>query len=354
MERLKKAVSIAALMFFGLWVDGCNDCNVNGKIDNTPGDIVFSALPLNINEYSIFTVERNGSKLREYIPNAKLFSAPDTDHKICWLEVSGTGEKSVYLSSITGADKHKVISGNYYPDLQMPVLSFMGELIAFYGGDKRLLMTRANQGMPDIISNECHNAFIPAFSANGDFLMFFSSAEDSLYLNVISTTSLESVYQKAYSAILAEYHIHNRIALDRDNNRAIFSITLKDSTSVIGVFDFNDLKHSEYNIENPFIMNPELSGNELRVIFSGSDGNLWIKDLADQNFVAVKLTDVSGDEYCTYVNQYLNEDLILYTQISKSGYSGGILKILNVENKEETVLSSQVFMGYWLRKEKVN
>jgi len=351
-DTVSKQVFLFAFMFFGLWIDGCNNCNVNGPIDNTPGDIVFSAIPLNLNEHTVFTLEKDGSDLREFISNGKIYSPPDSNHKICRLEVLSDGQKNIYLSTIRNEDEVKVVSGNYYPDLEMPVLSPVGELIAFYGGDSRLLMTTVNQGMPDIITEKCHSTFIPAFSADGEFLAFFSLESDSLYFNVVSTSSKEIIYKKSYHYLMPNYHLYHRITLQRETNRIIFAVTLQDSTSRTGIFDFNDLAYDEYIIESPFILNPVLINEELRIVLTGSDGCLWLKDLSDPNFNALKLTENSGDELCTYVDYYEIENKILYTQLSKSGNTGSVLKILNVENKEEIVLSSQVFMGFWLRKDK--
>jgi hypothetical protein len=353
-DRVSKAVFLFAFMFFGLWIDGCNNCNVNGPIDNTPGDIVFCAVPLNLEQHSVFTLKKDGADLREFVQNGKMYSPPDNNHKICRLEILNDGQKNIYLSTIKNEDEVKVVSGNYYPDLEMPVLSPVDELIAFYGGDSRLLMTTVSQGMPDIITEKCHTAFIPTFSANGEFLAFFSFEQDSLFFNVVSTTSLDGVYKKSYQYLMPEYHVYHLISLHRETNRIIFAVTLQDSTSRIGIFDFNDLAYDEYIIENPFILNPVLTSEQLSVILTGSDGCLWLKDLNDPNFNALKLTENSGDELCTYVDHYEIENKILYTQLSKSGNTGSVLKILNVENNEEIVLSSQVFMGFWLRKEKLD
>lgn len=349
-----KASTIFAFLFFGLWIDGCNDCNVNGNIDNTPGDICFSGIPLNLNEHSVYTVDKDGTKLREFISNGKLYSAPDINNRICRLENLANGQKNVYLSSVKNENEVKVISGNYYPDVEIPVLSHIGELISFYGGDSRLLLTSSNQGMATIISERCYSAFIPSFSADGEFLAFISSENDSLFFNVVGTKNKEKIYSKGFDFLMPDYNIYHKVSLNIETNRVIFSVTLKDSSSSIVIYDFNDLVYSEFIIENPFIMNPVFINNELRVVITGSDGNLWLKDLADPSFNAFKLTDVSGDEFCTYVDHYDKENLVVYTQLSKSGNSGSVLKILDVENKEETVLASHIFMGFWLSKEKLN
>lgn len=349
---LKRIGALALLSFFGLWIDGCNDCNVNEKIDTTPGDVVFSAMPLNMDENSVFTVKKDGNDLKEHIANAKLFSRPDKNGRISYLEKDQDGQKNIYISDIPGKNRIKIISGKFYPDIGIPVLSPEGSLFAFYGGDGRLLMSSIGQGMPDIISENHHAGFIPAFSFDDQYLAYMESNDDSLTFKVIRTDNLEEIYSKTFPDLMPDTGLYNVISPNHQKDKVIFSIALSSKLCSICIFDFRETELTEYQIEGANLINPVIRTNSTEIFMTGSDGNIWLADLQNNNSDPQKFTDVSSDQICTYVNYNFEDDLILYTQFSKSGYSGGILKVLNVEYKEEIILSSQVFMGFWLYDEK--
>ena len=348
----KKIGAIALLSFFGLWIDGCNDCNVNEKIDTTPGDVVFSAIPLNMDRYSVFTVKKDGNDLKEHIDNSKVFTRPDKNGRILYVEEDHEGQKNIYISDIPGKDKTKVISGKFYPEVNIPVLSPEGSFFSFYGGDGRLLFSSIGQGMPDIISDAYDAGFIPAFSFDGQYLAYMESSNDSLIFKVINTDNLEVVFSKKYPELMPENNYYHIISPNHQNDKVIFSIALSNELCNIGIFDFRELELSEYEIEGTNLFNPVIRTNSGEIFITGSDGNIWLAELDGNISIPEKLTDVASDQICTYVNHRLEDDLILYTQFSKSGYSGGILKVLNVEYKEEIILSSQVFRGFWLDEEK--
>ena len=348
-NRNAKIGFIATLLFFGLLIDGCNDCNVNGEIDNTPGDIVYSSIPLNLDRHSIFTVDKDGKDLKEHIQNAKIYSCPDNNDRIAYLNYDENGMKNVIVSDILGRDRINAISGNYYPDVDIPVISPDGNYIAFYGGDSRLLLNRIDHGYSSIVSEGFDADFIPTFSTDEKYLAYFDKVDGNLVFNISETENTESIiYQKEFSYINPEFQVYNTISVNATTNKAIFSISNSYTSSIIGIFDFSTLDYIEYDIEKPFILNPILINDETRTIYTGSDGNLWINEFDEENYVPIKLTDVSEDNFCTYVNYNFEDNLILYIQISKSAYSGRILKVLDVEDKEEKILCNQVFMGFWL------
>jgi len=172
-----------------LCLSSCDPCSPS----HTPGpsaeigELVFSALTINNDQPSIYTVNSDGTKLRKVITEGILCSAPSNNGRIAYLSKNNSGEKTIMRAKLDGSDlknisPNRTIGQYIFMDLVNPIMSPDGNIISFSAGDGHLWETSYDGGLFSDISSMFCEGTTPSISPNGKFLAYFQGESISMLL----------------------------------------------------------------------------------------------------------------------------------------------------------------------------
>ncbi|MFP4368090.1 MAG: hypothetical protein ACLFR2_00765 [Candidatus Kapaibacterium sp.] len=324
--------AVAIIIILAFLAIGCDVCDSGGG--SNAGDMIyFSAVSLNGDSTAVYTIMPNGRDTREIAPEGMIFSPPSKSGKIVYLSAG-----AIVLANIDGSEKEIIYDGNVYIPGE-PIISPDGGIVAFKGGDGRLLLLKPGFTLISLTGILAGNT-IPAFSYSGKYLAFLENNGMNHILKVIDTDNPDRV-------ILSRTYPHQgdkkiRISSSGTANEICFSWDNSNSGNISHISlpsgDETRLEDPAIGAKSPFFMD-----DKGMIGFVSNDNSLWQTTLGN-NFNRL----IAGDPGIEINNPEYNRfnQKIIYCKSNES-QNYGVLYSFDINTKTENILFANAFSGYW-------
>jgi len=339
-------------------LQSCPECIPPEPSFQTGSDIIFVGKSLNTDTPGVFLVNRDGSNLKELLPNAYIYSPVSDDGKIVFLRKISSSKIQLLKYSLKTNEFEYPIDDSSYPVKMYAVRSKDGSKIAFFTEGKEIV-TGENGVWFSEKYDICPNT-IPVFSPDGRYIAFLigDSLEAPLRINIVRADNpgIEVAYKELSFGISG---LHGLAKLDWSHQDIIvYSYTRSKKLDVIGVWNVNNPSKSfEIELkENLGAFNPVLSPDKTKILFTARDGNLWLRNFTEDTLSPAfweDLTRVNEGEFLAYPRWSKDGKSILYTRFFKNRmddeYSGKleILKNIGTDSMQTRIICDGVRQAFW-------
>lgn len=352
---IRKKFLLIAAFFVIAGFYGCDVCDLGENKDKYANDIFFSAVSLNDSVPGIFAVSQDGTRLREIVKDAVLYSGPSGNGTIVFLrEKSGEDTVMYYIKTNGDSLIRSPISGNF-ERIEIPVMSPDGRNVAVYVGNGKIMKIE-KMGFGREASFNFYEGTEPSFSPDGNYLAFYE--RDGLFgliIKVVSTDDpLNVVYQRYFDRLLEPMLGNATIDWTDDSRFLTYAVRdIEATTDIIYIEEINGDSDKELVISGIGATMPSLSPDQKKVVFAARDGNIWYRVIADSGYY--RMTDADTTiEYNLYPQWTNDGKAIFYTKYYRddTGRFSGTLEIvscLTCPSKRKLVLSNSVLRGFKMR-----
>lgn len=351
-----------------LCLSSCDPCSPRHTPDPSAeiGELVFSALTINNDKPSIYTVNSDGTKLRKVITEGILCSAPSNNGRIAYLSKNNSGEKIIMRAKLDGSDlknisPNRTIGQYIFMDLVNPIMSPDGNIISFSAGDGHLWETSYDGGLFSDISSMFCEGTTPSISPNGKFLAYFqgesiSNALTIRIVDVLENPPVNYVY-KEYLFGVNEYRGEPTISWSKTGNLLSYVITQSGVQDAI-IINKNDLSDElAIPCSNIGAFTTQFSPQEDRLVYCGRDGNLYLLIIAYESKI-IKLTNTELPVINIYPQFSADGKKLCYTRYysDQTDIFSGVIEVLNIDyflgtgKREVNLIKNNAYRAFWTNK----
>jgi Tol biopolymer transport system component len=240
-----------------------------------------------------------------------------------------------------------VVSGVSYP-----IISPDGQKVVFYGGEKQLwIIDDVDNVTPKRLTDNFARNTLPAFSPNGDRLVFFEKSGDGLNLAVVNTMGNPGKHSVHFDMELINYRSQSNISWSQ-SGRIVFALRGEESDYIL-ILDEQLNETKRLNIRYPGAVMPAMASDGNRIVFTGREnGSLWLATLADDSPKYTELITSSGGEINIYPSWSDDGKYILFNKSYQDDpeHSFSTLFLIEPATKKTSILSNNAYRGGYFRK----
>ncbi len=342
----KAIMVIAVLLQFS-----CDVCDTgNGGSGQEPA-IFFTGFSENSQFPGVFSVEEDGAKLEEVVSNAVIFSGPSINGKIAFRKQdTSTGMRTLYLSNTDGTMESVMFTEDASFSIAYPVLSFNGGLIAFDGGNGRLLLkSTATQGILVSITGNLLPNSIASFSPDSRMLAYFEgkSKSDEVSVVIWDAGSETEAYREEFE-FGPDYRSGEPKICWIDNQTFLFLMTGAESDyfyirDLSGRREEHRFRRNEVSFGGAYL--PAANFNS-EITFTGYDGNIWEMSFIESSLTFKKITNSPEGELNLFASYSAGGNKLVFSRYYE-GEAKASLFMHNKEKGETRILANNADRGFW-------
>lgn len=343
------------ILLFILLFNSCDVCDTQEIVEeDKPGEIIYSSVAVNDSLPSIYTISKDGRKIRLLEHSAILYSSISNNSQMVYFRVNTNKEYANLLLKDLKAETVLDLIPRYlfFNNMHDPVLSPEGYEIALPIGNNNLYWILNIYQKGFLVTQKFYENSLPTFSNDGEKLIFYEGKEDNQPIKITMMQMLipypDVVNTVTYPNGIKPYKGKATIQYT-NSNKLVFVITNADNNDAIIIRDWQNNIDKEYPVPIIGAYMPTISPDETFMAFVGRDGNLYLKNLFWNPNDNIILSESNSDEYILYPQWSIDGKLILYTRFYQDDNRecSGRLELVNVETKAITILSNNVFRGFW-------
>jgi len=355
-KLLLTAVAITLFTFLLLGCDNCSDIGGIGKESDVK--IYFTAINSNNSVPNVFFTDENLSEINLVQQNAIIFSPPAKNDKLAFITKNTSNETILNLQVLRNKNVTELLKDNQIFTISQPILSPAGNLIAFDAGVGRLLLYDIEKTSTSIVTNQLITYSTPSFSYDGLYLSYLINNDGFIKIIVVSADFPQNeILRIDLSGFSAPRNSQMTINWASDSYWFSFAYS-KDEMDYVIVRDLFGQQNTVNSVRTELgFDNPTLSPSAEFLLFTSSDGGLWVRSLDENDIRYSKLTD--GQDLQAILPQWSSDgkSIIFYSTESISSpnssaqydlfkmkvkYSGNI-----VSAESLSLISSNVLRAYW-------
>ncbi len=354
-RNMKFYFVMAALLLGVAACDNCNPidcCNGNGTNDST---LYFTGIALNNFAPAIFSIEETGTNFMKIADNSQMFSPPSFDENIAVLEIPDTSQyRSILLKNIHNSDVIEIAKSDKQT-FGSPVISSTGTRVAYCSANELYMWVYdklTGSTYLELLSTSYLNSIsLPAFSDNGKYLAFAEIvSNDLIKMKIIDANHSENiVWSKNF-----EYKSEKNYQIKWIQNKNVIYFIQNDTTMFKYSIESGESNISFGNSDNLGVISANISSDEKYIAFTNLKNEFWIKSVVDNNFY--RLTDDSGNKVFSPMWNNRNDKLTFF---ESNAYSDGTqldLFIIDVNFEDnipkisnKTLIFNNVLNSIWGR-----
>ncbi len=353
------------LLFSAL--NSCDFCTAptsnGGDFENI---LIFSGKSANTNQNVLFSSTALGSEIKAVNNKSiEIYSSPSMNSKIAYTKFDGfSASNSLYISDLDGGNETFLIKESGLFQILNPIISADAKKICFNGGFNRLLIYDMQKSSINQISSKLATNAYPTFSPDGKKLAFIENDNSNMIkIKVIDTDNLDLInifYDNVYDGFLKSSEIGNFVNWNYDNKRIAFSFSNngRDIIKIINI-ETRSEQSFDYSSDNIGIENPAVNFSKNILVFKANDGNLWARNLAENDSRLFQLTVAVSNEFYYNLGWSPDEKYLLagnsYKDASNFEYKDLVVFDIDKENsipKTENLylISNNANNGFWKSK----
>jgi Tol biopolymer transport system component len=360
-ERDKRWDYVMMLLVLVLWalliLFGCDTCRYDEVYYGQPGDIFFTALPVNSTEPSIFQITLDNKNPQEIIKNGILYSAPSRNGLMVFIRNYPQGSQDVILCNINGSGQRAIASSYIWQSRNSAIISSNGNNIAIVANENELWLVR-NETRFYKLSNSFCKGTLPSFSPDGTKIAFFEGKD------IYSAVGLAVYYadadppvelnRKPLNGQLIEVFGEPTIVWSEDGQYLIYPLETENEPDYLYIVSYNGSSEKTYEFGTTgcayAIPNKDLT----KVYLTGKDGILWSFSFGElgQRYKAVSQS--FGSSFNVFQNLSNDGKNIIYTRYYRDDLNifRGTLELVSLtdDTPHPKILGSNVYRAFWFRR----
>lgn len=335
----------------------CSDVCDSGDGPGGSNSIYFTALTVNTDKPSVFSISPEGDDMQTVIEDGIIFSGPSKDGKLVYLAKDYNEKDIIYTFNIRTGDRKALIRDIdiFEKGLSFPVISPDGIWVSFIGGSNSMYLKPDTSAFAYRVTSVLYENCLPSFSPDGRYIAYFEQSSKSFKLRItnISADNRVDVFSKEFLEGDLNHNKQPTVAWSNDGNKVIYSVRV-DTTDFLYFHDIVSGTETIYEMKNIGASMPDFSSNDdFMIVFVSNKGELWTRQLdsADPDFkmlVSSGEFDINSFPFWSddgisilYHNYFILDDQQYQATLNIYKFSDGI--------GENLILSNNVYRGFWKR-----
>ncbi len=344
------------LLAFFLLV-GCDPCRYDVYYPGQPGDVYFTALPVNSNEPSIFQINLDSKNPQELVKNGILYSPPSRNGRMVFIRNYPMGSQDVVLSNIDGGEQ-RIVAGSYvWQSRDCAIISSNGNNIAIVANGNELWLVRNETKFYKLSNLFCKGTF-PSFSPDGTKIAFFEGkdiySQVSLAVYYVDSDPPIELSRRLLEGQLIEVFREPTIVWSQDGQYLIYSLEMENYSDFLHILSYEGSSERVYEIGITGCVYAIPNKDLTKVYLTGRDGILWSFSLVDSVNRYKEISKSFGASFNVFQSITSDEKNIIYTRYYRDDLSiyHGTLELVSITDNtpQPKILGSNVYRAFWYRR----
>lgn len=343
---IKKVLTFFVIIVLNISCDTCAPADT----DPEEFDIYFTARALGSELPAIYGINMVGLRLKEIKSASLMYSPPSIDKRIA--SEATDNIRRFEILRIDGETLNVIWTEDTDKKVIDPIISADGSKTAFNGGNNELHIAGSDGNLANRVSTKLADSTMASFSPNGNYVSFFEGTSPGspvslVILDVSSLSNISEVFRKDYSEGKSSFGTKISPRWSADSRFVIFTLFKEKSLNEIIIADVTSGSEKLLEVRDLGCNNPVLSADNNTIAFVSDRGNIWTRTISEAEPKYYKLTEADSGQRA--VNLSWNNNLLLYVRhpVNRQTMFEGRMEILDVSTKKVSVLSNNVFSGFW-------
>lgn len=327
------------VLFLAVGVISCSD-SVTGPGSNGPISVVYSTKRGTPILYSVRADSPSTTPTKIY--DGILLTTRPARGTVAWLEELSATESRIMVGSTDGvAAIELAASTDPNRAVSVPVVSPDGRKVCWSTADNRLYIIGTDKSNLVGLSQQAYYGTVPTFSSDGGRIAFYTSQGELAVVNADGTGERIVANNAQDDPIISL-----GVAWSPSGDRLVYVGALSNGNR--DVFSVRSDGTDGKNLTNDasFETNPSFSPDGTQIVYARAGAGIVLMN-ADGTGSALLTTAGTGVDL--FPEWSSDGTRILYVSRATSGTDIGLLKIVDVASKAITLVTVDVFHGFWSR-----